>query len=93
MASTKRKDSKGYALRVGECQRKDGRYSYSYTDKRKSLLSNHLITESDAEMDSRATAAVRAVLDRAKVYKKPIAKYDTVTKRAYVEYADGEKNK
>ena len=23
MASTKRKDSKGYALRVGECQRKD----------------------------------------------------------------------
>ena len=34
MASTKRKDSKGYALRVGECQRKDGRYSYSYTDRR-----------------------------------------------------------
>lgn len=32
MASTKRKDSKGYALRVGECQRKDGRYSY--TDRR-----------------------------------------------------------
>ena len=34
MASTKRKDSKGYALKVGECQRKDGRYSYSYTDRR-----------------------------------------------------------
>ena len=61
------------------------------TDKRESLLSNHLITESDAEMDSRATAAVRSALDRAKVCKKPIAKYDTVTKRAYVEYADGEK--
>ena len=28
-----RKDSRGYALRSGECQRKDGRYSYSYTDK------------------------------------------------------------
>ena len=37
MASTKRKDSKGYALRVGECQRKDGRYSYSYTDMRTSV--------------------------------------------------------
>lgn len=27
-----RKDTKGYVLRTGECQRKDGRYSYSYTD-------------------------------------------------------------
>lgn len=33
MASTKRKDSKGYALKVGECHRSDGRYSYSYTDR------------------------------------------------------------
>ena len=28
-----RKDSRGYALRSGECQRSDGRYSYSYTDR------------------------------------------------------------
>ena len=28
-----RKDSRGYALRTGECQRSDGRYSYSYMDK------------------------------------------------------------
>lgn len=27
-----RKDSRGYALRTGESQRADGRYSYSYTD-------------------------------------------------------------
>lgn len=27
-----RKDTKGYVLRTGECQRADGRYSYSYTD-------------------------------------------------------------
>lgn len=27
-----RKDSRGYVLRTGENQRKDGRYSYSYTD-------------------------------------------------------------
>ena len=32
MAAKARKDKKGYALRTGECQRKDGRYSYSYTD-------------------------------------------------------------
>ena len=31
MASS-RKDTKGYVLRTGECQRSDGRYSYSYTD-------------------------------------------------------------
>lgn len=30
-----RKDSRGYALRSGECQRSDGRYSYSYTDRNK----------------------------------------------------------
>ena len=33
MAREKRKDKKGYLLRTGECQRKDGRYSYSYTDR------------------------------------------------------------
>ena len=27
-----RKDSRGYVLRTGESERKDGRYSYSYTD-------------------------------------------------------------
>ena len=26
-----RKDSKGNILRTGECERKDGRYSFSYT--------------------------------------------------------------
>lgn len=36
MATIKgRKDSKGYVLRTGETQRKDGRYSYSYTDRNK----------------------------------------------------------
>ena len=33
MAAKARKDKKGYALRTGECQREDGRYSYSYTDR------------------------------------------------------------
>ena len=33
MANKTRKDKKGYMLRTGECQRKDGRYSYAYTDR------------------------------------------------------------
>ena len=33
-----RKDSRGYVLRTGESQRKDGRYSYSYTD-----MYNHFV--------------------------------------------------
>ena len=33
MAREKRKDKKGYLLKAGECQRKDGRYSYAYTDR------------------------------------------------------------
>ena len=28
-----RKDNRGYALKTGECQRNDGRYSYAYRDK------------------------------------------------------------
>ena len=47
------------------------------------------ISDSDAEMDARAVEAVRAAVSRAEVCKKPIAKYDVVTKKAYVEYPDG----
>ncbi|WP_242826803.1 integrase DNA-binding domain-containing protein [Butyrivibrio sp. NC3005] len=42
-----RKDSRGYALRTGECQRSDGRYSYSYVDKdrnRQVAYATNLIT-------------------------------------------------
>lgn len=41
-----RKDSKGYALRVGETQRKDGRYAYSYTTvngKRRTIYAKTLV--------------------------------------------------
>lgn len=33
MALKNRKDKKGFKLMCGECQRNDGRYSYSYTDR------------------------------------------------------------
>ena len=33
----------------------------------------------------------RTWLDRVKICKKPIAKYDSVTQKAYIEYEDGVK--
>ena len=47
-----RKDSKGYNLYVGEFQRKDGRYSYSYTDrmgKRHTIYRRSLVELREAE--------------------------------------------
>lgn len=41
-----RKDSRGRVLKQGECQRKDGRYSYAYTDpfgKRRYIYANDLM--------------------------------------------------
>ena len=49
-----------------------------------------VLTDSDKEMDYRATEAVKAALHRAKICKKPIAGYDADTKRAYIEYPNGE---
>ena len=49
------------------------------------------ITPNDAEMDARAKEAVKSAIKRAKTCKKPIARYDKSSKRAYIENADGEK--
>ena len=43
------------------------------------------------EMDERAVEAVKAAINKAKICKKPIAGYDKEKKRAYVEYANGER--
>ena len=51
----------------------------------------HTITSNDAEMDARAKQAVKAAVSKAEFCKKPIAKYDKITKKAYIEYANGEK--
>ena len=71
--------------------KKIGNLSVKVVNGNDSLLDNELISESDAEMDSRAQAAVRSAISKAKICKKPVAKYDAVAKKAYVEYADGEK--
>ena len=49
------------------------------------------LTESDSEMDERAVETVKAAINKAKIFKKPIAGYDKEKKRAYVEYANGER--
>lgn len=51
----------------------------------------NILTESDREMDERAVEAVKAAINKAKICKKPIAGYDKEKKRAYVEYANGER--
>lgn len=47
------------------------------------------VSSNDREMDRRATCAIKAAVTKAKVCNKPIAKYDSVKKLAYLEYADG----
>lgn len=49
------------------------------------------ISENDAEMDARAVEAVRVAVSKAIFCKKPVAKYDLETKRAYIEYPNGER--
>jgi len=56
-----RKDSRGYVLKTGEFQRKDGRYSYSYTDKegkRHTVYENSL-----AEIRKRERQIIRDIED------------------------------
>ena len=49
------------------------------------------LTENEKEMDYRARKAVEFALEKAKVCKKPIARYDAETRRAYLEYPNGER--
>ena len=50
-----------------------------------------IVTESDNEMDARATEAVKAAINKAKICKKPVAGYDKENRVAYIEYANGER--
>lgn len=49
---------------------------------------SNYISKNDEEMDTRAVEAVRAAVNKAKICQKLIARYDTRTKKVYVEYAD-----
>lgn len=50
-----------------------------------------VISKRDKEMDARATQAVKSAVSKAEFCKKPVAKYDTTARKAYIEYADGAK--
>lgn len=54
-----------------------------YTEKQETL------SQEGKDMDIRAKEAVKAALAKAKVCKKPIARYDIEAKRAYIEDAEG----
>lgn len=47
------------------------------------------LSQEDKDMDIRAKEAVKAALEKAKICRKPIARYDIEAKRAYIEDADG----
>ena len=49
------------------------------------------ISSDDLDMDRRAKAAVNSAINKAKVCKLPVAKYDKRKKKAYVEKPDGAK--
>lgn len=56
-----RKDNRGYVLRTGESQRKDGRYVYSYTDQHKKRRS--IYAKSLAELRTKERKIVRDIED------------------------------
>ena len=47
------------------------------------------ISQNEAEMDNRAREAVKSAIHKAKTCRKPIARYDRITKKAYIETEDG----
>ena len=54
MAKAKRKDKNGYVLRTGECQRADGRYSFSMTDRdgiRHSVYARNIVVLREREKE------------------------------------------
>ncbi len=56
----------------------------------KFLLKKGLISAKDAEMDKRASAAVKAAISRIEIKQKPIAHYDATTDQAFLEYPNKE---
>ena len=47
------------------------------------------ISQNEAEMDTRAREAVKSAIHKAKTCRKPVARYDRVSQKAYIETEDG----
>jgi len=52
---------------------------------------NMILSEGDKNMDARANKAVEVAIEKAVFCGKPVAKYDTKEKKAYLEYPNGVK--
>jgi hypothetical protein len=63
---------------------------FSSSDKAK-LIKVKALSASDLVMDSRASCAIKAAVEKAKVCNKPIARYDIDSHKAYMELANGER--
>ena len=50
-----------------------------------------VLTPNEIEMDIRAREAVKAAILKAEICKKPVAKYDMESRRAYLQYRMEEK--
>lgn len=50
---------------------------------------SYKIPVNEIEMDIRVKEAVKSAIHRAKTCKKPIARYDSVSQKAYIETEDG----
>lgn len=55
------------------------------------LLANGVITPEEYNETIRARAAIRFAIEKAKICKKPVAKYNHTFNKAYLEYPDGYK--
>lgn len=51
--------------------------------------SSTLISQNEAEMDKRAREAVKSAIHKVKTCRKPIARYDRASQKAYIETEDG----
>lgn len=72
--------------------KKIGKFSVNIVTSDEKTIPNEIVNENDIEMDNRAKEAVRSALSKAEFCKKLIARYDVISKKAYVEFADGEKS-
>ena len=76
---------------MGVKMKQVGKLSVKVVTQDSAFEKKSMISKNDQEMDDRAVAAVKSAIYKAKICKKPIAKYDPILKKAYVEYADGKK--
>jgi hypothetical protein len=50
-----------------------------------------ILSDGEVEMDNRASYAVKAAVKKAQICKKPVARYDAERRKAYMEFADGDR--